>query len=315
MSRIVVALGGNALARRGEPITVEVQRRNVERAVRTLAPLFDDGHTVVLTHGNGPQVGVLLLETEADETAGPYPLDVLGAESEGMIGYLLEQEPRRQASARSVATLLTQTVVASDDPSLAMPTKPVGPVYDEATALRLRNQRGFAVARDTGGWRRVVPSARPLRLLEERSIRLLVDAGVTVITSGGGGVPVIVDVDGRPQGVEAVVDKDLAAVVLARAVGADILLLLTDVDRVYKAFGTPDAHGLDELTVQQARSLVQGPELAAGSMLPKVDACAEFAGSGGIAIIAALDHAPDAIRGTAGTRVVPSSVPVAAPTA
>ena len=165
-----------------------------------------------------------------------------------MIGYLLEQELRRQASARSVATLLTQTVVASDDPSLAMPTKPVGPVYDEATALQLRNQRGFAVARDTGGWRRVVPSPRPLRLLEERSIRLLVDAGVTVITSGGGGVPVIVDVDGRPQGVEAVVDKDLAAVVLARAVGADILLLLTDVDRVYTAFGTPDAHGHDELT-------------------------------------------------------------------
>jgi carbamate kinase len=310
VSTIVVALGGNALARRGEPITARVQRQNVETAVRALAPLFDAGHRVVLTHGNGPQVGVLLLETEADTDAGPYPLDILGAESEGMIGYLLEQELRRRAPQRPVATLLTQTVVSADDPALARPSKPVGPMYDEATAMRLRDERGFVLAPDTGGWRRVVPSPRPVRLMQAESIRLLADAGVTVVASGGGGVPVTVDPAGRPSGVEGVVDKDLAAVVLARTVDADVLLLLTDVDRVYAGFGSRDQRGFDRLTVADATALLDASELGAGSMRPKVEACVEFASRGGVAVIAALEDAALAVAGHAGTRVVPAVAPV-----
>lgn len=312
MSTIVVALGGNALARRGEPITAAVQQRNVESAVRALSPLFDAGHRVVLTHGNGPQVGVLLLETEADTDAGPYPLDILGAESEGMVGYLLEQELRRQAPERQVATLLTQTVVSPDDPALATPSKPVGPIYDEATAARLRDERGFVLAPDTGGWRRVVPSPRPVRLMQAESIRLLADAGVTVVASGGGGVPVTVDADGRPSGVEGVVDKDLAAVVLARAVDAEILLLLTDVDRVYQRFGTKEQRGFDRLTIADATALLGATELGAGSMRPKVEACAQFAAQGGIALIAALEDAAEAVAGRAGTRIVPAATPASA---
>jgi carbamate kinase len=292
-----------------------VQQRNVETAVNALAPLFDAGHRVVLTHGNGPQVGVLLLETEADTAAGPYPLDILGAESEGMVGYMLEQELRRQAPSRSVATLLTQTVVRDDDPALESPTKPVGPLYDEVTAKRLRKERGFVLAADTGGWRRVVPSPRPVGLMQAESIRLLVDAGVTVIASGGGGVPVTVDSAGRPHGVEGVVDNDLAAVVLAGSVAADVLLLLTDVDRVYTRFGTSEEHGLDRITIGEATALVEASELGSGSMRPKVEACMQFAAQGGVAIIAALEDAAAAVNGNAGTRIVPAGEPATAGTA
>ena len=306
MTTVTVALGGNALARRGEPITAAVQQQNIERAVAALLPVLRSSWRIVLTHGNGPQVGVLLLETEADEAAGPYPLDILGAESEGMVGYLLEQELRRRLPHRPIATLLTQTAVDPDDPSLTTPRKPVGPLYDELTARRLKAERGFDIAPDTGGWRRVVPSPRPVAILQEASIGLLVAAGVTVIASGGGGVPVVLDEDGRPRGIQGVVDKDLAAVVLARAVGADMLLLLTDVDCVYSGFGTPDARAIEQLDADQARALLDSGELGAGSMSPKVQAAAEFAESGGTTIIASLEHASEAIAGRSGTRIMPN---------
>jgi len=306
----VVALGGNALARRGEPISADVQRRNVDRAAEALAPLLDGTETVVITHGNGPQVGLLLLESEADAAVGTYPLDVLGAESEGMVGYMLEQALIRRAPHQPFATLLTQTVVDPHDPSLRQPSKPVGPMYDAGTAHRLAAERGYAVAQDTGGWRRVVPSPRPVRLLEERAIRLLVEGGTTVIAAGGGGVPVLVDDDGRPHGVEGVVDKDLSAVVLARAVSAERLLLLTDVDAVYRRFGRLNQEPIHHLDAAQARDLLADGAAARGSMAPKLEAAALFAEAGGTTIIGSLEDAEALLAGRGGTVVEPVRVPV-----
>ncbi len=300
--RIVAALGGNALVRRGDPISAETQRENIAGAVRSLVPLLAE-HELVLTHGNGPQIGMLLLESEHSTVAPPYPLDVLGAESEGMIGYMLEQAILCERPELRIVTLLTQTVVAADDPAFLQPTKPVGPLYDAAIARYLARERGFVVAPDTGGYRRVVPSPEPLRLLEERPLRLLVDDGVVVIASGGGGVPVTVDDAGRPTGVEGVVDKDLAAVVLARAVAADLLLLLTDVEGVYSDFGTDGAQLLRSLSAEDARALVAGGSLAGGSMRPKVEAAVRFADLGGTTCICQLDQAAAAVAGERGTRV------------
>jgi carbamate kinase len=301
----VVALGGNALARRGEPITAAVQRRNVELAAEALAPLLDSDESLVITHGNGPQVGMLMLESEADTVVGAYPLDVLGAETEGMIGYMLEQALIRRAPHARFATLLTQTVVSAADPAMRKPTKPVGPVYDTVTAHRLAEQRGFSIAPDTGGWRRVVPSPEPIRILEQDAVRVLLDNGTTVITAGGGGVPVVIDDQGRPSGVEGVVDKDLTAVVLALAVGADSLVLLTDVDGVYRDFSGPRPEKIEHLTARTARALISGGAVGHGSMGPKLEAAARFADQGGTAVIAALDQVAGALAGEAGTTIAP----------
>ncbi len=300
--RIVAALGGNALARRGEAISAQNQRANAARAADALAPLITE-HEVVITHGNGPQVGLLLDETEHDTSVPAYPLDVVGAETEGMIGYLVEEALTRRLPGTAFATLLTLTVVDADDPALRRPTKPIGPVLDEATAHRLASERGFTVARDTGGWRRVVPSPVPLRPLELRAIAHLVDGGFTVVTSGGGGVPVTLDAAGRPTGVEGVVDKDLAAAVLARELGASVLLLLTDVDGLYRNFGSPAAELIDRLDLGDAAAMLSGGGLPAGSMRPKLEAAVAFATAGGTSIIASLDDAVRALLGQAGTTV------------
>lgn len=309
--RLVAALGGNALARRGEPIDARVQRENAAVAARALAPLLDS-HTITITHGNGPQVGLLLLESEADPEVTPYPLDVLGAESEGMIGYLLEQALLNERPGRRFATLLTQTVVDAADPAFGAPSKPIGPVYEEDSARRLARERGFEVRADGAGWRRVVASPEPRRLLEQDVLEELVAAGVTVIAAGGGGVPVTLDVAGRPHGVEAVVDKDLVAALLARQLRAEALLLLTDVDAVYRGFGGPDATRVESLTAGEAEELVAAGEAGAGSMAPKLLAAARFARDGGIAVIASLEDAERALTGEAGTRVTPA--PIAATT-
>lgn len=313
---LVVALGGNALIRRGEPGSVEVQRRNLERAAAALRPLIADGRRLVLTHGNGPQVGFLALEAEAAAaTVPPPPLDVLGAESQGQIGYLLEsalrEELRRAGDAREVATLLTQTLVAAGDPAFERPTKPVGPVYDEATARRLAALRGWTVAPDGAGWRRVVPSPEPLGIVEAATIRSLVERRVLVIAAGGGGVPVVAGPDGALHGVEGVVDKDLAAVALALAVGAGTLLLLTDVAAVERDHGTARARPIDRLDVADARALLDAGVLPAGSMGPKVEACVRFLEAGGAAAaVGALADAAAVAEGTAGTRVVAAAGPV-----
>ncbi|HET9740416.1 MAG TPA: carbamate kinase [Solirubrobacteraceae bacterium] len=300
--RIVVALGGNALLQRGQPADAAVQRQNVTTAVGALAELAAE-HEVVVTHGNGPQVGLLALQGEAYLKVRPYPLDVLGAESEGMIGYLLEQELVNVLGGRPVATLLTQVIVDADDPAFAQPTKFIGPVYDQENADLLMTERGWRIAQDGPYWRRVVPSPAPRSIVELPTIRLLVEAGVLVVCVGGGGIPVVVDRDGRLRGVEAVIDKDRAASLLARGLGADALLLLTDVAAVERDHGTPRAAPISEATADELLAL----ELPAGSMGPKVEAAAWFAQeTGNRAAIGSLAEAAAVLAGRSGTTVVPA---------
>jgi carbamate kinase len=297
--RVVAALGGNALLRRGEPLDAATQRRNVTVAAEALAAVAGE-HELIVTHGNGPQVGLLALQAEAYQAGGVYPLDVLGAESEGMIGYLLQQGLRNALAGRAVATVLTQVVVDPRDPAFESPSKPIGPVYDAAEAAALAAARGWAVRPDGPRWRRVVASPEPAAIVELDTIRLLVDAGVLVICAGGGGVPVASAPDGTLTGVEAVVDKDLAAALLASRLEADALLLLTDVPAVQTGWGTPAARDVREATPAEARLL----ELPAGSMGPKVEAAARFAeATNGTAVIGALEDAAALLRGEAGTRV------------
>jgi carbamate kinase len=306
--RIVVALGGNALLQRGQPADADAQRANVAVAVRALAELAAE-HEVVVTHGNGPQVGLLELQGEAYRgEVEPYPLDVLGAESEGMIGYLLDQELVNALGGRQVATLLTQVIVDADDPAFAHPTKFIGPVYFRSAAEILAAERGWHVAPDGPHWRRVVASPEPRSIVELSTIRLLAEAGVLVVCVGGGGIPVVVGRDGRLRGVEAVIDKDRAAALLACGIGADALLLLTDVAAVERGFGTPDAVPIGAATPEKLMAL----ELPAGSMGPKAEAAAWFARTtGGRAAIGSLADASAVLAGERGTTVT-AEVPVSA---
>jgi carbamate kinase len=258
--RVVVALGGNALLQRGQPADAESQRRNVVVAVEALAELARE-HEVIVTHGNGPQVGLLALQGEAYTQVEAYPLDVLGAESEGMIGYLLDQELVNALGGRGVATLLTQVIVDAADPAFSHPTKFIGPVYDGDTSARLAAERGWQVAPDGPHWRRVVPSPQPCSIVELPTIKLLVEAGVLVVCVGGGGIPVVVDRDGRLRGVEAVIDKDHAAALLARGLDADALLLLTDVAAVERDYGTPHAKRILEATADEILAMELPPRL------------------------------------------------------
>ncbi len=300
--RIVVALGGNALLRRGERPEIEIQRRNVEVAVRSLAEIARL-HEVVVTHGNGPQVGLLALQSAPGSDVRPYPLDVLGAESEGMIGYLLEQGLANALPERRVATMLTQVVVNRDDPAFQRPNKPIGPVYDEAEARRLAAEHGFSIAPDGPAFRRVVPSPEPRAIVEVEALRLLVEHGVLVVCVGGGGIPVVIDASGALRGVEAVVDKDLSAALLARVLDADFLLMLTDVQAVERNWRTGRAEPIRSATTAELREL----QFADGSMGPKVDAACRFVDStGGRAAIGALDQASAVLAGRSGTLVGPA---------
>ncbi len=277
-------------------MTAEVQRANAAHAALALAGLVRAGHDLVVTHGNGPQVGLLALQGAAFRPDAPDPLDMLGAETEGMIGYLIEQELENALGHdRPVATLLTQIVV---DPAFARPTKPVGPVYAEAEAKTLAAQRGWAIAPDGPHWRRVVPSPRPVEIPDLRVIRLLLAQGVVVICAGGGGIPVVRRADGSLTGVEAVIDKDHASALLATSIKADALLMLTDVDGVMEGFGTPEARRLARLSAVEAGHLA----LPAGSMGPKVTAGMNFVASGGrLAGIGRMEDAAAILDGTAGT--------------
>lgn len=296
--RVVAALGGNALLERGQLADAETQRRNVAKAVRSLGALARE-HELIVTHGNGPQVGLLALQAEAYHGVRPYPLDVLGAESEGMVGYLLEQGLRAELPEREAATLLTQVIVDRDDAAFTSPTKPIGPVYTKVEADVLAETRGWTVAPDGDSWRRVVASPEPREIVELHAIRLLVEAGVVVVCVGGGGVPVVEE-NGALRGVEAVIDKDLAAALLARELQADALLLLTDVDGIELEHGTAAARPLDSATPADLRALA----LPAGSMGPKAEAAARFVEAGGrLAAICSLDAALAALEGKAGTLV------------
>ncbi len=298
---VVAALGGNALLRRGEPMTAENQRANVRRAAAELARIVRAGHRLVITHGNGPQVGLLALQGAAYRPDEAYPLDVLGAETGGMIGYMIEQELENALDhAHPVATLLTQVVVDARDPAFRAPTKFIGPVYDRAEAESRARAAGWTIARDGDKWRRVVPSPRPQAIPDIRVLRLLLEQGVIVICTGGGGIPVIRQGDGSLIGIEAVIDKDAASALLARELQADALLLLTDVDAVYRDFGTKDESAIAALSPEEARAL----DLPAGSMGPKMAAAADFAETGGLAGIGRLGQAVDILEGRAGTRVL-----------
>jgi carbamate kinase len=298
--RIVVALGGNALLMRGERADASVQLHHVEAAARALAPLAA-AHELVVCHGNGPQIGLLALESEADPSlTRPYPLDTLGAETQGMIGYWLAQSLRNAGVRKPVLAVITQTVVDAADPAFATPTKFIGPIYDRAQADRLAEQNGWTMTSDGPHWRRVVPSPEPLRLVEQESIEQLVSGGTIVVCAGGGGAPVVGN--GRLHGVEAVVDKDLTSAELAIALKADRLLLLTDVPAVMTDFGLPDAEPLQQLDLAELRQLT----FPAGSMGPKVEACRRFVQKTGlVAAIGALTDAEAILQGLAGTTIHP----------
>ncbi|SDI33408.1 carbamate kinase [Paraburkholderia phenazinium] len=299
--RILIALGGNALLRRGEPMTATNQIANIRRAATQIARLAH-GNQLIVAHGNGPQVGLLALQAAAVGARSAMPLDVLDAESEGMIGYLLEQElANALPNDREVATLLTRVEVQADDPAFDHPTKPIGPVYAKEDAERLAVRHRWSIAADGAGYRRVVASPKPHRVVELRAIQWLLDRDAIVIAAGGGGIPVTVAADGKAHsGVEAVIDKDLCSALLAADLGADLLLIATDVDAVYENWHTSRESALREITVTALRAMF----FPAGTMGPKVEAAAEFVSrTGQPAVIGSLDQIEQMANGTAGTRV------------
>lgn len=306
---IVVALGGNALAPPGERGIISEQFRHTRRSLEAVVALARDGWHIALVHGNGPQVGDELARNElAQERVAPLPLGVLVAATAGWIGYMIQQSLKnallRVGVEREVLTVITQTQIARDDPQLKEATKPVGHGLSDDAVARLR-ARGEAVGRDGAGrWRRLAPSPTPIHIVEADAVARLVGAGWIVIAAGGGGPPVYRDPEKYWEGVEAVVDKDLAAAVLARRLDADVLLILTDVDAVYRAWGTPAQQPIRVLQLSEARALLESGELGSGSMAPKVQAAARFVEQGGgRAIIAHLDQGLAAIRGETGTTV------------
>jgi carbamate kinase len=302
--RVVVALGGNALLQRGQAMTVENQRANVAVAAQHLAPIARSDE-LVISHGNGPQIGLLALEGAAYTPVPTYPLDVLGAETQGMVGYLIQQELGNHLPNRMLATVLTMVEVDPADPAFADPSKPIGPQYEAGEAARMADERGWTFRPDGDHLRRVVPSPAPRRIFEHPQIALLLAAGCVVICAGGGGIPTASDDRGRWRGVEAVVDKDLASALLARDLDADTLVMATDTPAAYLGFGTDDQRSItaahpDAVLAEHAA------EFAAGSMLPKVTAACDFARTTGRpAVIGQLSDIEGMVAGTAGTRISP----------
>lgn len=306
--RVLVALGGNALLRPDEPVGVEIQRRNAEVAARVIEEIAAS-HEVVVTHGNGPQIGLLARQSALAQSIGnarsngSAPLDALGAETEGLIGYLLSQALRNAAPEREIVSLLTQVEVDSDDPGFGEPTKPIGPVLDAGDTRERRDHPDWTYAPDRGGLRRVVASPEPRRVLELPTIERLVEAGVIVICAGGGGIPVVRDHEGRLRGAEAVIDKDLCSALLAESLRCDRLLLLTDVEGIHPDWPerTPPIRSISPGDLRRM-------PLDPGSMGPKAEAACRFVeGSGGHATIARLEHGAAALRGETGTRITPES--------
>jgi carbamate kinase len=303
--RVVVALGGNALLKRGEPMTAENQRANVRSAAPALAAVTKE-HQLVLSHGNGPQVGLLALQAAAYTEVDAYPLDILGAQTEGMIGYVLEQELGNvMLRDAPLATVLTMVEVDPSDPAFEDPTKFVGPIYTKAEADVLQAAKGWVFKQDGDSWRRVVPSPEPRHIFEIDPIRWLLEHDVVTICAGGGGVPTMfLDDDAKSLvGVEAVIDKDFASELLAREVAADLYVMATDVDAVYADWGTPQQRALGRVTAQELRQ----QNFPAGSMGPKVEAACRFVeATGGRAAIGALTQIQQIVEGDAGTQVVAS---------
>jgi carbamate kinase len=303
--RVVVALGGNALLRRGEPLTAENQRANTRVACKALAPVALE-HDLVISHGNGPQVGLLALQGSAYTEVDPYPLDLLGAQTEGMIGYLIQQELGNELPfEKRLASLLTLVEVDADDPAFDDPTKPIGPIYSQEDSERLAREKGWVFKPDGDSYRRVVPSPLPQRVFGLEPLEWLLERGCVVICAGGGGIPVMYTETPVPAGrqlvgLEAVIDKDLASALLARDLHADALAIVTDVDAVYEGWGTPEQRAIRRATPDA----LAGSEFAAGSMGPKVKAACSFVEeTGGLAVIGSIADTPALLRGETGTVV------------
>ena len=312
-TRVLIALGGNAILKHKESGTAEEQVHNVRQVCHLIARLVQSGYHIVITHGNGPQVGDILLKNElAKKTLPPMPLDICGAESQGLIGYMIQQsldnELRLLGIDRRIATIVSQTVVDAADPAFKNPCKPIGPFYTAMEASKLKGERGWTLINDAGrGYRRVVPSPNPVEIIEGGMIRTLYGEGCLVIASGGGGVPVIRDKDtGILQGVEAVVDKDRSAAVLARMIDAQIFLILTDVDNAYRNYERPDQKAIGKISRAEAKSLLAAGQFMSGSMLPKIESAIRFLDAGGdIAIVTSPRLAGEALAGHAGTIITP----------
>jgi carbamate kinase len=309
-TRVMVALGGNAILKHTEEGTAMEQLRNVRTTSKFLTRLIQDGYQLAITHGNGPQVGDILLKNEIAKGSLPQmPLDICSSESQGMIGYMFQQsmysEMRLAKVELPIATIVTQTLVDSDDPAFNRPTKPVGPFYTAMEASKLKKEKGWTIVDDSGrGFRRVVPSPQPIQILEETSIRTLFDNGVLVIASGGGGVPTIRKPDGSLEGVEGVIDKDRASVLMAQIIDADILLILTDVKNVYENFNRPNQTPIYNLSIDDAKKLAADGQFAEGSMAPKIESAIRFIESGGKkAIITSIDAARQSLNGNGGTMI------------
>jgi carbamate kinase len=299
--RAVVALGGNALLRRGEPLEAASQARAARAAAELLAR-SSATHRLVITHGNGPQVGLLSLMSDAYRETAPYPLDVLGSETEGQIGYVLELELDNAIAQQETVAVLTRVVVNAEDPAFRSPSKFIGPVYSESEARAEAGRHGWTVRSDGAGWRRVVASPEPVRIVQLGAIERLVEADFLVVCTGGGGIPVLQDGGGRYRGVEAVIDKDLASALLAVDLGAATLVLATDVPAVYDDYGTPAQRPI----VRATPSGLRAHTFAAGSMGPKVEAVCRFVErTRGRGVIGSLDHIDELLDGRAGTQVLP----------
>lgn len=315
MKKIVIALGGNAIKQWNQQGTAAEQYENVKISCARIVKIIQRGYRVVLTHGNGPQVGNLLIQQEEGAKAVPaQPLNICGAMSQGQIGFMIQQallnELKDARLSRNVVTLVTQVMVDRDDPGFRNPVKPVGPFYKKAQIEKYRGNGAmvFKRIRNQEGehYRRVVASPDPLRILEGRMVKDLFERGAIVIASGGGGVPVIMDEFGHVSGVEAVIDKDLAAEKLAEAVGADLFMVLTDVEKVYLHYGTKKQTGLGKIPLGKALQYLKGNQFPAGSMGPKMEACIRFIKYGGErSIITSLDRAADALDGKTGTHILP----------
>lgn len=308
---IVVALGGNALQKQGEASS-KAQQKVARETVRQILPLIQSGHKVSIVHGNGPQVGNIVLHEEAINTPDvpSLPLDDCGSMSQGLIGFWLQQAFhdafRQEGMNNKAVSVITQTIVDQNDPAFSNPTKPIGPFYSEEEARKVSEERGYIVKEDAGrGWRRVVPSPKPQEIVEAPVIKTLVDAGVTVISTGGGGIPVLQAENGSLSGTEAVIDKDFGAALLANMLNADTLLIVTSVDAAKVNFNQPDETSLGEVSMEELQSYINAGQFAAGSMLPKTQAALKFlaGGTNRTAIITSLEKTAEAINGNAGTRI------------
>jgi carbamate kinase len=308
--KTLVSLGGNAILKHGQRGTAEEQEANVQNTARHLAALLRKGERIAITHGNGPQVGNILLQNEiAKDKLPQMPLDVCGAESQGMIGYMLQRALRGELEGTKipVATIVSQTLVDAEDRAFKNPTKPVGPFYTAKEAQLLRESKGWHMISDSGrGYRRVVPSPTPLDIIEKETIIRLFETGTVVISVGGGGVPVVREKNGRLRGVEAVLDKDRTAALLAKTLGVETLLILTDVEKVYINYGKPDQRALDRMTVEDCRKYLAEGQFPEGSMGPKIESAVSFLTDSpkGRVVIASLEMAEEALKGTGGTTII-----------